>query len=184
MSEPLDGIAEAEKARTVRRGRVNGWTEFALAVFLLLALLSSLEVWRAGIGSSALASGSGRVREIVHGDVIFEAWLVARNGRTLVRRPTALFDTEHCAPAAKTLTLGIPMITMGLLAAPVAVVTPNPALSYNFSTLMLWIASALAMFLLVRDWTGSAAAGIVAAKSELCPDFFSACRVNPAYPFL
>ena len=110
MSEPLDGIAEAEKARTVRRGRVNGWTAFALAVFLLLALLSSLEVWRACIGSSALASGSGRVLDIVHGDVIFEAWLVARNPtprrsaarrRYPISRATARISSRRatCCPA-------------------------------------------------------------------------------------
>jgi hypothetical protein len=97
----------------------------------------------------------------VRADVTFEAWLVARNARTLLREPWQLFDTEHCAPGEKTLTLGVPMLTMGLLAVP-ATLMGDPILSYNAALAALVLVSALAMYLLATDWTGVPAAGIAA----------------------
>ena len=112
--------------------------------------------------SSAMVSSIPLFHPIAEGDVVFEAWLTARNARTLLTEPHRPFDTPHCAPAEKTLTLGVPMITMGLLATPVALFTRNPALAYNFSIFCLLVVTALAMFLLIREWTGNAAAGIIA----------------------
>ena len=161
MSQPLETPSRRD-GRPNAKERAVGWSLVALLVFLVLAGVNLRDVWRAGPGSYALVSGEGGGLAIARGDVTFEAWLVARNARTWLEDPSALFDTEHCAPAEKTLILGIPMLTMGLLAVPVALVTPNPALAYNFSTLVLWLISAPAMYLLVKDWTGSGAAGIVA----------------------
>lgn len=161
MGQSLE-VSSRQDARPLSKDRAAAWTLVAFLIFLFLALVNLRDVWHAGPASHALVSGEGGGLAIARGDVTFEAWLVARHARVLLRDPTALFDTEHCAPAEKTLTLGVPMITMGLLAIPAALVTPNPALAYNFATLVLWLISAMAMYLLVKDWTGSAAAGIVA----------------------
>jgi len=134
----------------------------AIAIFALAGIVTFRDVLQSGPTSSAMVSSIPLFHPIAEGDVVFEAWLTARNARTLLTEPHRLFDTPHCAPAEKTLTLGVPMITMGLLATPVALFTRNPALAYNFSIFCLLVVTALAMFLLIREWTGNAAAGIIA----------------------
>lgn len=95
-------------------------------------------------------------------DVEFEAWLVARNAKTLSSAPARLFDTEHCAPFEQTLTLGIPMITMGILGIPAWLATGDPILTYNsVLILMTWVAG-FAMYLLVYDLTRSFPAALAA----------------------
>src|SRR5262245_18965226 len=95
-------------------------------------------------------------------DVAFETWLVARHAHTLVRRPWRLFDTEHCAPDEKTLTLGVPMFAMGVLAVPASLLG-DPILVYNTALAALLLVAALAMYCLVAEWTGVPLAGIGAA---------------------
>ena len=80
----------------------------------------------------------------------------------LVEQPTALFDTEHCAPYPDTLTFGIPMVTMGILGIPAMLATDDPVWTYNFVLTLMTALAALAMYLLVTWWTGSQVAGIVA----------------------
>lgn len=95
-------------------------------------------------------------------DTTFAVWLVSRNAYTLLHHPFHLFDTEHCAPAKKTMTLGEPMITMGLLAVPAYLLTGDPILTYNLTLCTLWAIGALAVYLLIVSWTAVPAAGIVA----------------------
>src|SRR5262245_32846152 len=128
---------------------------FTLAVALVFA-----DVWRAG-GDRAVLSvrNDSAVQSMIRQDLIFETWLVARHGQTLLRRPWRLFDTEHCAPAEKTLTLGVPMIALGVLAMPGSL-TGEPILAYNLAVAALHWLAALAMYALVTAWTGNPAAGI------------------------
>ncbi len=160
MAESIEPERTADVGHP-RIGRVDVWHLIAVALFVIAALITFRDVLRAGPMSSAMVSSSEARLPISEGDVIFEAWLTARNAHTIATAPQRLFDTPHCAPATKTLTLGVPMITMGLLAVPVSLFTENPALAYNFATFSLLILSALAMYLLVREWTGVAAAGVV-----------------------
>src|SRR5262245_12099570 len=95
-------------------------------------------------------------------DVAFETWLVARHAHTLVRRPRRLFDTEHCEHDEKTLTLGVPMIAMGVLAVPGSLFG-DPILAYNTALVALLLLAAVAMYALVAEWTGVPLAGIGAA---------------------
>ena len=135
----------------------------ALAIFLAALAITFGEVWRAGprtfVPSVQIADQG--LATMVRSDIEFETWLVARHAYTLVRRPWRLFDTEHCAPGEKTLTLGLPMITLGLLAVPASLLG-DPILTYNLSLATLFLASAVAMYLLISDWTGVPAAGIAA----------------------
>lgn len=61
-------------------------------------------------------------------DVVYEAWLGGRHAHTLISAPWRLLETEHCAPMAKSLTLGIPMVALGVLGVPAALFTRNPIL--------------------------------------------------------
>jgi len=138
------------------------WNLAALLIFGAALALVFGDVWREGPRPVVpMGRPVPGLEAFVRADVTFEAWLVARNARTLVRAPWRLFDTEHCAPGEKTMTLGVPMLTMGLLAAPVSFLG-EPLLSYNAALVALVLCSALAMYLLATDWTGVPAAGIAA----------------------
>jgi hypothetical protein len=140
------------------------WNLAALLVFFLAAAAVYGEVWREDARSVVPARDFQHrgARLTTRMDVTFQTWLATRNAYTLIHRPHRLFDTEHCAPWEKTMTLGIPMITMGLLAVPISVATSDPILTYNVAVVALTLIAAVAMFLLVTDWTGLPAAGIAA----------------------
>ena len=97
------------------------WNAAAAAVFataIAIALGDLLrEDPRSHVPVGRLQPGLA-LEPVARADVSFEVWLVARHARTLVRESWRLFATEHCAPGERTLTLGVPMITMGLLAVP------------------------------------------------------------------
>ncbi len=173
------GAAGAFRWRNVRSRRL--WLLIASVAFLLSLGATHGDVWRAGarevvptgriLGSDPDALPieplevlrKQKVLSAVHrADALFEAWLVARNAATLLRHPLHLFDTEHCAPAEKTLTLGVPMIAMGVLGIPFAFVTGDPIITYNSAIAIMTLLMAFAMYWLVADWTGVPAAGIVA----------------------
>jgi hypothetical protein len=95
-------------------------------------------------------------------DLRFVVWLVARNARTLLHAPTHLFQAEPCHPARDALALGEPGVTLGLLGAPAWALAGDPLLTFHSALLAsIWLAG-LAMYGLVRAWTGSAVAGLSA----------------------
>ena len=162
------------------------WLLGALLVFGVATALTYGELWQRGASEQVVYKAWGDLMhedprgfrsefmsrastieplgwaEAFRADVIFESWLVSRNARTLATHPQRLFDTEHCAPAEKTLTLGIPMITMGALAIPTWLATGDSILTYNLTLVSLHWVAALAMYWLVASWTGVPAAGIIA----------------------
>jgi hypothetical protein len=147
-----------------RRRRAWGIAAALLAIGAAVALCYA-EVWRAGIGEVVPVAQVPAGSPLLHtsrADVTFEAWLAARHARTLLRRPWRLFETEHCAPEAQTLTYGIPFVAMGVLAVPASLVTSNPIAVYNATLALQSALAALAVFALVATWTGKRAAGVAA----------------------
>jgi hypothetical protein len=104
----------------------------------------------------------GTVVFIAHGDVEAEAWIVSRGAYTLVHQPLRYFDSEHCAPMEKSLVYGPAMLTMAILAIPAYLATGDPVLTYNLDLVLYSLIGAAAMYLLIAEWTGVPAAGIVA----------------------
>jgi hypothetical protein len=96
-------------------------------------------------------------------DQRFVIWLFERNARSWLTRPWAMFDAEICHPEPQALALGEPALTMGLIAIPAWLVSGDPILVYNFVVVMLPLITGLAMFLLIRDWTGHDGAAATAA---------------------
>jgi hypothetical protein len=96
-------------------------------------------------------------------DQRFVAWLASRNAWTLLHRPGALFDAEPCYPERNALTLGEPGIALGIATLPAWIATRDPIASYDLALATLALVGSLALYLLVRDWTGVPAAGLVAA---------------------
>jgi hypothetical protein len=156
---PAGGITppDAEPPRRRALGLAAALLTLGAAVALCYA-----GVWRAGIGKVVPVARAPVDSVLDRADVTFEAWLTARHAHTLLRRPWRLFDTEHCAPEEQTLTYGVPLIAMGVLAIPASLVTQNPIAVYNAALALHSALAALAMFALVSTWTGRRAAGVVA----------------------
>lgn len=142
------------------RGR---WAVVAALVFSFVATSTYAPIWSAGATVVAPAApGKGGWELIHHGDVEAEAWIVSRGAYTLVHRPLRFFDSEHCAPVEKSLVYGPAMLTMAILAIPAYLVTGDPVLTYNVDLVLYSLIGAAAMYLLIVEWTGVPAAGIVA----------------------
>jgi hypothetical protein len=156
------------------------WNAVAVVVFAVALAVALGEVWRADPRAAVpVGNSSAALLALSRADVSFEAWLVDRHARTLARAPWRLFATEHCAPGERTLTLGVPMITMGLLAVPAALLG-EPILAYNSAVLVMLFASALSMYLLATDWTGVPAAGIAAGLFFAMHPLRTGSLVHPA----
>jgi hypothetical protein len=172
--------SEAVDAPTPRgpgaRGGAEGggapplWATLAAALVFLGGVASvQWEVWSQGFGtalgytSRRLDGTSQQGRHLLErNDAVFTAALVARSARVLTHEPRRLFDAEHCAPAERTLTYGDPMLTMALLGVPFQRALDDPIASFNGVVALLPWLGAMAMYLLVWDWTRVPAAGVVA----------------------
>jgi hypothetical protein len=95
-------------------------------------------------------------------DLKFVVGTTARNAFTLLNRPWRLFDAEQCYPTDKALALGEPMISQGVLGMPAYLLTRDPVATFNLVLIGITLLSALAMYWLVREWTGVPGAGIIA----------------------
>lgn len=92
----------------------------------------------------------------------FVVWLVARNARVLGTAPWGLFEAEPCAPADRVLVAGEPGVTLGALGIPLAWAGASPVAVFNGAFVLATALAYVAMVLLVRDWTGSLPAAVLA----------------------
>ncbi len=121
------------------------------------------------------------LKRLWHFDQRFSVWVIARNARALLHDPLHVFEAETCHPVRRSLALGNPALTSGLLGLPAYLATGDPVATFNFALVAMLLASAMAMWLLVTDWTDSATAGVVAALLFA----FSPVRLHDvATPFL
>ena len=111
----------------------------------------------------------------------FVAWILSRNARTWTQSPSRLFEGEICYPAQQVLALGEPVLTLGLLAIPAWWATEDPLWTYNSVILLLPLLSALALFFVVRSWTGNPMAGAIAG---LLYGFHSARLSDPTHLYV
>jgi hypothetical protein len=164
-----------------REARRRAGLAAALALFALVDLAHFAPVLRAGAREQVRSIRAGGAFEKAiasdHRVVVFEVY---RNARALLRSPARFFDAEHCYPTPRSLALGEPMLAMGVLAIPGFALGAGPVLAYNTAWLALPLVAALAMFLLVRDWTGSAAAATLAG---LLFGFHPARLFDPVHPY-
>jgi hypothetical protein len=134
------------------------WASFGLATAALYAPLLGEDL-REVVPSATFPTPGTAVTEW---DRRFGVWLVARNAHAWSHHPWRLFDTGTCHPATGTLALGHPALSVGLLGVPGALATGDPVASFNLALVLQTLLAAFAMYLLVADWTGERAAGIVA----------------------
>lgn len=96
------------------------------------------------------------------GDPAHLAYVMAWDAHQLVRHPWALFESNSFYPWRHSLAFGDHLLPEAIAVAPVSWATGNPVLAYNASTFLALTLSGLAMFLLVRELTGSAWGGFAA----------------------
>ena len=142
------------------RGR---WALVAALVFSLAAISTYAPVWMAGASVVAPAEyAAGNWAIIRRQDVEAAAAIVSRGAYTLVHHPLRYFDAEYCAPTETSLAFGPAMLTTSILGIPAYLATGDPLLTFNVALVEYSLISAAAMYLLIAEWTGVPAAGIVA----------------------
>ena len=140
----------------------------ATGFFTLLTILCQEPTLSAGVRDFAPSLDPGPRDERTSAGVLarIDGTLVAaqvrRNAIGLLEGPLDIFRREMCYPEPLALTTGDPMITAGLLGLPGHLLFGGAAGAVNSAVGFSILFKALAMFLLVRLWTGSAAAGLVA----------------------
>jgi len=95
-------------------------------------------------------------------DYQMTVWATSRNARALLHSPGDIFDAEPCYPSRNSLTIYHPLIALGLLGIPGQLATGDPVATFNLALLLKVLIAAIAMTVLVADWTRTPAAGIVA----------------------
>ncbi|MBW2274419.1 MAG: hypothetical protein JRG96_14200 [Deltaproteobacteria bacterium] len=147
------------------------WHLTALLIYLLALATPFHEVWREDLSvvvpmftraEPSSGNNSSFWIRIGEADQHFVAWQVSRNARVLLSEPGRLFDTEQCHPTPRSMAQGEPMIALGVLGMPFWLATGDPLLTYNGVLAFAILLAALAMYWLIREWTGSAPAGIAA----------------------
>jgi hypothetical protein len=133
--------------------------------------------WRAQWRSPTLAAAAGFLlltawftypqivaldRVVPHQDPMFSTWRLAWIGHQLPRAPLNLLDANILHPARRTAAFSDAAPLLGVMAAPMIWLGVPAVVAYNVMLLASFVAAALGAFLLVRELTGSNAAGFVA----------------------
>jgi hypothetical protein len=107
-------------------------------------------------------------------DPLYSVWAMAWQGHAFVTDPTHLFDTNVLYPFKGTLAFDELSFAEAVIAAPFYWLLGNPVLSHNIVLFATFALSGYAMWLLVRELTGSGWAGVVAGMAFA----FSFYRMN------
>jgi hypothetical protein len=138
------------------------WCALAVALLVASALLTYSATWRAGVANHVPSVESGSWEPLVAQDHFFVVWMVQRNARALLRAPSDFFEAEPCFPAKRSVALGEPLLTMGLLALPLQRLTGGPVATWNATLGLMLVLAGCGMFALVARLSGSYPAGIAA----------------------
>jgi hypothetical protein len=134
--------------RLSHRWLASAWT--ASALFLLLTF------WFTWPQIRSLDS------VVPHQDPMFSTWRVAWIAHQLPRDPLHLLDTNILYPAKGTAVYSDAAPLLGVMAAPLIWLGAPAVYAYNVMLMAAFVAAALGAYLLVRELTGSPAAGIFA----------------------
>ncbi|HKP52864.1 MAG TPA: hypothetical protein VJ183_09445 [Chloroflexia bacterium] len=108
------------------------------------------------------------------GDPLYSVWAMAWQGHALITDPLQLFDANVLYPFKGTLAFDELSFAEAVLAAPFYWLLGNPVLSHNIVLFATFALSGYAVWLLVRELTGSGWAGLVGGAAFA----FSFYRLN------
>lgn len=97
-----------------------------------------------------------------HYDALFSIWRLAWIAHQVPRDPLRLFDANIFHPEPATLAYSDAMLLPGLIGTPLMVSGVSPVVVYNGLVLASFVAAGVAMYALIRNLTGSAAAAAIA----------------------
>jgi hypothetical protein len=124
----------------------------AVGAFLLFAVLTAAFFW-----PLVRDPANTFVR---NDDVYGNAWAMAWVVHQATRSPLHLFDANSFFPRPSSFAYTEPLLPIALQGAPLLLAGGSPILAHNAVLLLSFPLAGLGMFLLVRDRTGSAAAGL------------------------
>jgi hypothetical protein len=101
-------------------------------------------------------------QQIIAADQKLVVAVVAAHGRALTTAPSPLLDGPQCHPLRHALMMGQHELAEGMLGVVPWLLSRDPVATYNVVMLLSIVLPGLAMHALVREWTGSTAAAIVA----------------------
>lgn len=141
------------------------------ALGALAALIAAYyaSVWSAGaFEHTPMSRDRSELRILAEADHRYAVWAVSRNARAFLEQPLDFFDTPACFPTPGNLALGEPLLSMGVLAIVPYLFSGDPEFTYNVVAVSMSSIAGMAMFVLVRGWTGCTAAALAAAVLYLC----------------
>jgi hypothetical protein len=153
---PTPSREEAPESARARGSRVGIATAVALLATLAflwplpLHLGTHYPVWASDVAAP-------------HNDQLFTTWILAWDVHALTHHPLAVFDAPNFAPFRRTLAFSENLIGMALLVVPVEVLWRDPVLTANVAIVLSLVVSAIGVFLLVDELTGSRLASALAA---------------------
>jgi hypothetical protein len=158
-----------DRARLLTPGpddRAQGLAWPGSGIVGLFALLTAWGLWplvrHAPDALLDVRAYHGRGSWLLATDAWLCMWILSWDSHALTTAPTRLFDANIFHPAPWTLALSEHLLGYWPLFALVYLPTRNPVLAFNATLLLSFVLSAAAMCGLVRHWTGSLAAGVVA----------------------
>ena len=114
------------------------------------------------VHSWPLASAPGRLARLDNHDAELNTWIIAWVAHALPRQPLALFDAPILYPEQHSLAFSEHMFVPAVMGAPLLWAGASPVLVYNVLIIAGLALSGWSMYLLMRRWTGSEWAAIVA----------------------
>ena len=127
----------------------------APAALLFFAGMAVLHSW-------PLASDPARLARLDNHDAELNTWIVAWVAHILPRDPLSLFEAPILYPETHSLAFSEHMFVPSLMGAPLLWAGASPVLVYNLLIIAGLALSGWSMYLLMRRWTGSESAGIIA----------------------
>lgn len=137
----------------LRRDLLVAWPRASsLALFVLLALVHT---WPLVTDIAHLTRHDNR-------DTILNEWIIGWVAHQLPRNPLHLYDGNAFHPERFTLAYSEPMVVQAVLALPLIALGASLTLVYNLLLVAGMALSGWAMALVIKRWTGSWTAGLVA----------------------
>jgi len=96
------------------------------------------------------------------GDPLLNTWILSWVQKGLLSQPSQLFNGNIFYPSKNTISYSEHLLPQAIISLPIALLTGNPILTYNFLFIFSYVFAAYAMFLLVRHLTRDHLSGIVA----------------------
>ena len=126
-----------------------------LAALIFFALMAVVHSW-------PLAGAPGRLARLDNHDAELNTWIIAWVAHALPRQPLHLFEAPILHPEPHSLAFSEHMFVPSLMGAPLLWSGASPVLVYNLLIIAGLALSGWSMYLLMRRWTGSEWAGLIA----------------------